>query len=62
MAGSGWQGLANIGAGVAKWMAAQGKRWQPTPVKKARKKISADGLANFRGDAKARWTKAMKAA
>jgi hypothetical protein len=44
------------------WMAAQGKRWQPTPVKKARKKISADGLANFRGDAKARWTKAMKAA
>jgi len=53
------QGLANIRAGVAKRMAAQGKAAKP--VKKARKKISAAGLANIRAAQKARWAKAKAA-
>jgi hypothetical protein len=55
------QGLANIRAGVAKRMAAQGKAPAAKPVKKARKKISAAGLANIRAAVKARWAKAKKA-
>jgi hypothetical protein len=55
-------GLANIRAGVAKRMAAQGKTLATKPVKKARKKISAAGLANIRAAVKARWAKAKKAA
>ena len=55
------QGLANIRAGVAKRMAAEGKALAAKPVKKARKKISAAGLANIRAAQKARWAKAKKA-
>jgi hypothetical protein len=55
------QGLANIRAGVAKRMAAQGKALAGKPVKKARKKISAAGLANIRAAQKARWAKAKAA-
>src|SRR5664280_1179906 len=55
------QGLANIRAGVAKRMAAQGKALAAKPVKKARKKISAAGLANIRAAQKARWAKVKKA-
>jgi hypothetical protein len=51
-------GLANIRAGVAKRMAAQGKALAAKPVKKARNKISAAGLANIRAAQKARWAKA----
>jgi len=50
------QGLANIRAGVAKRMAAQGKA-----VKKPSRKMSAEGLANIRAAQKARWAKAKKA-
>jgi hypothetical protein len=52
------RGLANIRAGVAKRMAAQGKALAANPVRKARKKISAAGLANIRAAQKARWAKA----
>ena len=52
------QGLANIRAGVAKRMAAQGKVLAAKPVMKARKKLSAAGLANIRAAQKARWAKA----
>jgi hypothetical protein len=55
------QGIANIRAGVAKRMAAQGKALAAKPVKKARKKISAAGLANIRAAQKARWAKAKAA-
>jgi len=55
------QGHANIRAGVAKSMAAQGKALAAKPVKRARKKISAAGLANIRAAQKARWAKAKKA-
>jgi hypothetical protein len=55
------QGLANIRAGVAKRMAAQGKTLAAKPFKKARKKISAAGLANIRAAQKARWAKAKAA-
>jgi hypothetical protein len=55
------QGLANIRAGVAKRMAAQGKVVAAKPVKMARKKLSAAGLANIRAAQKARWAKAKKA-
>jgi hypothetical protein len=55
------QGLANIRAGVAKRMAAHGKALAAKPVKKARKKISAAGLANIRAAQKARWAKAKAA-
>jgi hypothetical protein len=55
------QRLANIRAGVAKRMAAQGKALAGKPVKKARKKISAAGLANIRAAQKARWAKAKAA-
>ncbi len=55
------QGLANIRAGVAKRMAAQGKTAAAKPVKKARKKISAAGLANIRAAQKARWCQAKAA-
>jgi hypothetical protein len=50
------QGLANIRAGVAKRMAAQGRA-----VQKPRRKMSAAGLANIRAAQKARWAKAKKA-
>jgi hypothetical protein len=55
------KGLANIRAGVAKRMAAQGKALAAKPVKKARKKMSAAGLANIRAAQKARWAKAKAA-
>jgi len=55
------QAIANIRAGVAKRMAAQGKTLAAKPVKKARKKISAAGLANIRAAQKARWAKAKAA-
>jgi hypothetical protein len=55
------QAIANIRAGVAKRMAAQGKVLAAKPVKKARKKISAAGLANIRAAQKARWAKAKAA-
>jgi ABC-type uncharacterized transport system involved in gliding motility auxiliary subunit len=55
------QAIANIRAGVAKRMAAQGKALAAKPVKKARKKISAAGLANIRAAQKARWAKAKAA-
>jgi hypothetical protein len=55
------QGLANIRAGVAKRMAAQGKALAANPVRKARKKISAAGLANIRAAQKARRAKAKAA-
>src|ERR1019366_732467 len=55
------QGLANIRAGVAKRMAAQGKTLAAKPGKKARKKLSAAGLANIRAAQKARWAKAKAA-
>ena len=55
------QGIANIRAGVAKRMAAQGKAPIANPVKKARKKISAAGLANIRAAQKARWAKSRAA-
>jgi hypothetical protein len=50
------KGLANIRAGVAKRMAAQGK-----PVQKPKKKFSAAGRAALSAAAKARWAKAKKA-
>jgi hypothetical protein len=50
------QGLANIRAGVAKRMAAQGK-----PVQKPKRKFSAAGRAALSAAAKARWAKAKKA-
>jgi hypothetical protein len=46
------QGIANIRAGVAKRMAAQGKA-----ARRPRTKISAEGLANIRAAQKARWAK-----
>jgi len=51
--------IANIRAGVAKRMAAQGKA-----VQKPKRKMSAQGLANIRAAQKARWAKvkARKAA
>jgi hypothetical protein len=55
------QGLANIRAGVAKRMAAQGKVLASKSIKKARKKISAAGLSNIRAAQKARWAKAKAA-
>jgi hypothetical protein len=55
------QGLANIRAGVAKRLAAQGKATATKPVKKATKKISAAGLANIRAAQKARWARAKAA-
>lgn len=55
------QGLANIRAGVAKRMAAQGKALAGKPVKKAKKKFSAAGRAALSAAAKARWAKAKKA-
>ena len=51
------QGLANIRAGVAKRMAAQGKT-----VQKPKRKFSAAGRAAISAAAKARWAKAKKAA
>jgi hypothetical protein len=51
------QGLANIRAGVAKRMAAQGKAIQKP---KQKSKMSAAGLANIRAAQKARWAKAKK--
>jgi hypothetical protein len=56
------EGLANIRAGVAKRMAAQGRTLAAKPDKKARKKLSAAGLANIRTAQKARWAKAAKKA
>jgi hypothetical protein len=53
------QGLANIRAGVAKRMAAQGKAVQKP---KQKSKMSAAGLANIRAAQKARWAKAKKTA
>jgi hypothetical protein len=50
------QGLANIRAGVAKRMAAQGKAGQ-----KAKRKLSAAGRAAISAAAKARWAKARAA-
>jgi hypothetical protein len=50
------QGLANIRAGVAKRMAAQGK-----VVQKPKRKFSAAGRAAISAAAKARWAKAKKA-
>jgi hypothetical protein len=50
------QGLANIRAGVAKRMAAQGKA-----VQKPKRKLSAAGRAALSAAAKARWAKAKKA-
>ncbi len=50
------QGLANIRAGVAKRMAAQGKA-----VRKPKRKFSAAGRAALSAAAKARWAKAKKA-
>jgi hypothetical protein len=49
-------GLANIRAGVAKRMAAQGKA-----VQKPKRKFSAAGRAALSAAAKARWAKAKKA-
>jgi hypothetical protein len=51
------QGLANIRAGVAKRIAAQGKA-----VQKPKRKMSAAGLANIRAAQKARRAKEKKAA
>ena len=53
------QAIANIRAGVAKRMAAQGKVSTAKPVRK--RKISAAGLANIRAAQKARWAKARAA-
>jgi hypothetical protein len=50
------RGLANIRAGVAKRMAAQGKA-----VRKPKRKFSAAGRAALSAAAKARWAKAKKA-
>ena len=50
------QGLANIRAGVAKRMAAQGKA-----VQKPKRKFSAAGRAALSAAAKARWAKAKRA-
>jgi hypothetical protein len=50
------QGIANIRAGVAKRMAAQGKA-----VQKPKRKFSAAGRAALSAAAKARWAKAKKA-
>jgi hypothetical protein len=50
------QGLANIRAGVAKRMAAQGK-----VVQKPKRKMSAAGRAAISAAAKARWAKAKRA-
>jgi hypothetical protein len=50
------QGLANIRAGVAKRMAAQGKA-----VQKPKRKVSAAGRAALSAAAKARWAKVKKA-
>jgi hypothetical protein len=50
------QGLANIRAGVAKRMAAQGKA-----VLNPKRKVSAAGRAAISAAAKARWAKAKKA-
>jgi len=50
------QGLANILAGVAKRMAAQGKE-----VQKPKRKFSAAGRAAISAAAKARWAKVKKA-
>ena len=55
------QGLANIRAGVAKRMAAQGKAPAAKPAKNAKKKFSAAGRAALSAAAKARWAKAKKA-
>ena len=52
------QGLANIRAGVAKRMAAQGKALTAKPVRK--RKFSAAGRAALSAAAKARWAKAKK--
>jgi hypothetical protein len=53
------QAIANIRAGVAKRMAAQGKVSTAKPVRKRR--MSAAGLANIRAAQKARWAKARAA-
>jgi hypothetical protein len=50
------QGLANIRAGVAKRMAAQGR-----PVQTPKRKFSAAGRAALSAAAKARWAKAKAA-
>ena len=50
------EGLANIRAGVAKRLAAQGKA-----VQKAKRKFSAAGRAALSAAAKARWAKSKKA-
>jgi len=50
------EGLANIRAGVAKRMAAQGKA-----VRKPKRKFSAAGRAALAAAARARWAKAKKA-
>ena len=53
------QGIANIRAGVAKRMAAQGKASAAKPVRK--RKLTAAGRAALSAAAKARWAKAKKA-
>ena len=55
------QGLANIRAGVAKRMAAQGKAPSAKPAKKAKKVFSPAARAALSAAAKARWAKAKKA-
>jgi hypothetical protein len=50
------QGIANIRAGVAKRMAAQGKA-----ARKPKRKLTAAGRAALSAAAKARWAKAKKA-
>jgi hypothetical protein len=55
------KGLANIRAGVAKRMAAQGKAPTAKPAKKAKKKFSAAARAALAAAAKARWAKAKAA-
>lgn len=55
------KGLANIRAGVAKRMAAQGKAPAAKPAKKAKKQFSAAARAALAAAAKARWAK-VKAA
>jgi hypothetical protein len=53
------RGLANIRAGVAKRMAAQGEALAAKPVRK--RKLTAAGRAALSAAAKARWAKAKKA-
>ena len=58
---SGTQAIANVRAGVAKGMAAQGKPTTAKPAKKAKRKMSAAGRAALAAAAKARWAKAKAA-